>query len=249
MVLITKTHQQAPPGKVFIKSYGGESLTRKSLYEGKLSKAGIRSQSLPTEKTTMAKLRPYQTHGLFPDPPKPSFLDNKKHGEWDWVDSYRKQQNRLVPGAVKTSYKIQWNYRGPDFEEKEAVKGKLDSILKSDFSGQWYPRDQLQVSLPRTNLYQQDPINLDQPQTHVADNYFGCGVAPDRVLHDRYDKWSNEEKWKDAKNHATLKITSCPHATRSSNNFNPHASDGYAPGCVSPNHRQRFLEKGIVLQD
>jgi len=214
MVLTSVKQLEAPIGKIYMKSRGGEPFSRKSLYEGKHARLP-RSHSvppirLPSRDPHVEEVFP-RLSGVYGEKKseKKSINDGDgtKQNEWDWVKSYADKSRSLVPGNNKTSYKIQWGYQGPDYDEKCRVRDKMQKMLDAEGKPQWYPKDILQVSLPRTRKNGSDPIYLDHPMPHAIVNNFGCGEAPPLEVPTRYARWSNEEAWNDPRTHACFKIT------------------------------------------
>jgi len=211
MVLSTQKELEYPVGKIYMKSRGGESFSRMSLYEGKHA-CLPRSQSCPSRPPTAPHLEAVRPRlaGVF-DRPKDkrqsSMPRSKELNEWDWVSRFKDSQNFLIPGNNKTSYKIQWGYQGPEYAEKCRVRDKMLTMTHGETKPQWYPKDILQVSLLRTEKNKTDPYYLDNPIPHKIVNTFGCHEAPPREVPHSYERWNSEDAWKDSKNHAVFKIT------------------------------------------
>lgn len=208
--MLTVKQQQTPIGGVFMKSFGGELLGRNSLYEGR--HAARRSQSQPP-KPSDPSVAPVRSRfvGVFSqkEAQQKSIKDRPHQGEWDWIETYT-DPKKLVPGNNKTSYKIQWGYQGPDYDNKVRVKEEMKSMLATEAKPQWFPKDILAASIPRTQLYRFDPFYLDHPLPNEIKNTFGCGEAPPREVPQSYARYSSDDAWNDPKNHPTFKITTKP---------------------------------------
>jgi len=97
------------------------------------------SQHLKDKYREKPELTPKQEHELKISQSEPLL-------KFKWVDNF-KDPNFLVPGNNKTSYKAQWAYITP-----EDLIPKPD-LSKTAVKPQWYPKNMLEINLPRVKLY------------------------------------------------------------------------------------------------
>eukprot|EP00392_Amoebophrya_sp_AT5.2_P002045 g2050.t1 len=107
--------------------------------------------------------------------------------KFNWVDNFQ-DPTFIVPGNNKTSYKAQWTYKTP-----------ADLLPKPDLSGkikpQYYPKNMLEMNLPRVKLYGVDPVYYDTPPHFDMKNFYGPAPAPKIAEPKAAQKWRSEEQW------------------------------------------------------
>ncbi|CAD7941694.1 unnamed protein product [Amoebophrya sp. A25] len=123
--------------------------------------------------------------------------------KFTWVDAFN-DPNFIVPGNNKTSYKAQWQYKTP-----EDLKPKPD-LSKFATKPQFYPKNMLEMNLPRVKLYGIDPVHYENPIKFELKNDYGAGRSPRRQGTRASAKWHSEESWNDPFVRSTYKITGKP---------------------------------------
>lgn len=140
------------------------------------------------------KLTPKQSHELKSAQSEPLL-------KFTWVDRFEKNPNFIVPGNNKTSYKPQWDYTEP----KHLVE-QVD-LSKTKVRPQWFPKNMLDVNLPRVKLYGIDPKYYDEPPVIEMRNEYGAHTAPPRETPAAASRWHSHESWGNPLNHGVFKIT------------------------------------------
>lgn len=120
--------------------------------------------------------------------------------KFKWQDRFRDPEF-LVPGNNKTSYKAQWRY----IEPKDLVE-PVD-LNKTKLRPQWFPKNMLDVNLPRVKLYGIDPIYYDNPPKMEMRNEYGSHPAPPVETPPTADKWHSQSGWTDPLKRGVFKIT------------------------------------------
>lgn len=173
--------EDKPPSPRRWKALTGDLPQTKTYYEAENVKSGL--QWWQTKKLTRAMSQPML--------------------KFEWTDHFKNNYppDFIVPGNNKRSYKAQWLYKTP-----EDMKPKPD-IKSMPVKPIWYPRENLEMSLPAAQLRGIDPQFYNNPLPFEMKNDYGphppVPIKPPRET----KKWESQAGWEDPSLRHCHKIT------------------------------------------